>query len=181
MSVFQAGSVKTAPLVLLVLAAIGLSACQGTRLPHLSTRTSTPEPLTPAPTGQVDAEELQPAEATTDPENFPEAPGDGTTPVDVAATNAPEVSKNAVVGSWKASADGISCQMFLTLTKYGNNSRGGTRGCTGDLQSMRGWTVAGKQLVLFDESGNKIAMLYATGNERFDGQTSGGQAISLFR
>ena len=35
-------------------------------------RNTTPEPLTPAPAGQVEAEELKPADGTTDPENFPE-------------------------------------------------------------------------------------------------------------
>lgn len=181
MGVIQAGRKSAVPLALLLLAAVGTTACQGTRLPYLNTRSSAPEPLTPAPAGQVEAEDLKPADGTTDPENFPEAPEEEAAPIEVAAANAPEITKNTVVGSWKTASSGVNCQMFLTLTKYGDNSRGGTRGCTGELQGMRGWNVAGKQLVLFDESGSKIATLYSTGNERFDGQTSGGQAVSLSR
>ncbi len=168
-------------MALLVLVAVAATGCQGTRLGSLNTRNSTPEPLTPAPAGAVEAEELKPAEEATDGSEFPEAPQGEEVNVDVAAAGAPEITKNTVVGSWKTSSAGASCQMFLTLTKYGDNSRGGTRGCAGELQTMRGWNVAGKQLVLFDEAGTKIAILYSTGTERFDGQTSGGQAVSLSR
>lgn len=171
-----------APLALLVLVAVGATACQGTRLGSLNTRYSAPEPLTPAPAGTVEAEELKPAEdATVDPGAFPDAPTDETAPVEIASANAPEITKNTVVGSWKTASSGVNCQMFLTLTKYGENSRGGTRGCAGELQVMRGWNVAGKQLVLYDESGSRIAILYSTGAERFDGQTTGGSAVSLSR
>ena len=169
------------PLTVLVLMAIGATACQGTRIPYLNTRNSQPEPLTPAPAGTVEAEELKPADGTTNPEDFPEAPENETVNVEVAAASAPDITKNAIVGSWKTASSGVSCQMFLTLTKYGDNSRGGTRGCAGELQTMRGWNVAGKQLVLYDESGSRIAILYSTGSERFDGQTTGGQAVSLSR
>ncbi len=181
MGVLQTGKRGVWPIALLFLAAVGLSACQGTRLTSLSTRNAAPEPLTPAPAGVVEAEELTPVAGATDPEAFPDAPKDETQPVDVAAVDAPDISKNTVVGSWKTASAGVNCQMFLTLTKYGDNSRGGTRGCTGELQGMRGWNVAGKQLVLYDESGTRIAILYSTGNERFDGQTTGGAAVSLSR
>lgn len=181
MRIWKTGLTGSAPIAVLLLVAIGATACQGTRIPYLNTRTATPEPLTPAPAGTVEAEELKPADGTTDPEAFPEAPQEETVAVDVAAANAPDITKNAVVGSWKTATGGASCQMFLTLTKYGDNSRGGTRGCAGELQTMRGWNVAGKQLVLYDEAGSKIAILYSTGAERFDGQTTGGQAVSLSR
>lgn len=171
----------TTPMAILVLVAVGATACQGTRIPYLNTRNTAPEPLTPAPAGQVDAEELKPADGTTDPENFPDAPEQEKVDIEVAAVDAPDISKNGVVGSWKTATGGVNCQMFLTLTKYGENSRGGTRGCAGELQTMRGWNVAGKQLVLYDEAGSRIAILYSTGAERYDGQTTGGQAISLSR
>ncbi len=172
---------RAMPIALLLLVAVAATACQGTRLGSLNTRNSTPEPLTPAPAGAVEAEELRPAEDAANVEEFPEAPQDEAQDVEVAVAGAPDISKNTVVGSWRTASSGVSCQMFLTLTKYGENSRGGTRGCAGELQTMRGWNVAGKQLVLYDDAGTRIAILYSTGTERFDGQTSGGQAVSLTR
>lgn len=85
-----------------------------------------------------------------------------------------------MIGSWKAGG-GDSCQVFLTLTKMGSMSRGGSRGCSGDLTKMRGWDVKGQQVVFYDDSGNQIAALYSSGGNRYDGQTSGGQAINLSR
>ncbi|MEZ5812404.1 MAG: protease inhibitor Inh/omp19 family protein [Rhizobiaceae bacterium] len=181
MGTLRAGLRGAAPLALLALLAVGMTACQGTRIPYLNTRNKAPEPLTPAPTGTVETEELKPAEGTTEAGDFPDAPDEKPVNVEVASANAPDITKNGVVGSWKTAAGGVNCQMFLTLTKYGDNSRGGTRGCAGELQGMRGWNVAGKQLVLFDENGARIAILYSTGSERFDGQTTGGQAVSLSR
>ena len=49
--------------------------------------------------------------------------------------------------------------MFLTLTSYGGGSRGGTRGCPGNLADLRIWKVAGSQLVLSDPDGTQIAFL----------------------
>lgn len=176
------GSIKTAaPALALTVMMLALAACQGTRIPYLNTRTTAVEPLPAAPAGDVASDELPPPGGMQAGSSFPEAPATEDVPVDVAAASAPDIAKNSVVGSWKTLADGVNCQMFLTLTKYGDNSRGGTRGCSGDLERMRGWNVSGKLLVLYDESGNRIGSLYSTGQERFDGQTAGGQAISLSR
>jgi hypothetical protein len=49
------------------------------------------------------------------------------------------------------------------------------------MQRMRSWDVQGKQIVMFDETGNQLATLYSSGGNRFDGQTTSGQAISLSR
>lgn len=167
---------KTAAMAFCVLA-LGLAGCQGTRAPFMGSRAQAPAPLPAAPAGSVQTSQLPPAG------NFPEVPEQATSAADleVAAANAPEVSQTGVVGSWKTSASGVNCQMFLTLTKYGSNSRGGTRGCQGELAGMRSWSVSGKQLQLYDENGTQIATLYSTGAERFEGQTSTGQAVSLSR
>lgn len=159
----------------------GMVGCQGTRIPYLNTRAPDPEPLAAAPTGDVASEDLPPADGMDQAGAFPEAPEDDNAGIETAAATAPEITKNSVVGSWKTSAAGVNCQMFLTLTKYGENSRGGTRGCAGELASMRGWDVAGKQLLIYDETGNRLAVLYSTGTERFDGQTTEGLAVSLSR
>ena len=191
MGLLKAGGRHTAPIALLVFVALGAAACQGTRIPYLNAGAATPEPLTPASAGAVEAGELKPADGAVDAGDFPEAPRDGTVNVEVAAVevavavadvaDAPDIAKNSIVGSWKTASAGVGCQMFLTLTKYGDNSRGGTRGCAGELQAVRAWNVAGKQLVLFDETGAGIAVLYSTGTERFDGRTAGGQTVSLSR
>ncbi|WP_412549802.1 protease inhibitor Inh/omp19 family protein [Sinorhizobium meliloti] len=98
-----------------------------------------------------------------------------------AATNALDVTKESMVGNWRVSSAGSSCDMFLTLTNLGSGSRGGTRGCAGELTAMGSWEVAGKQVVLKDRSGNPIARLYKTADARFDGSTNGGQPVSLSR
>ncbi|WP_036486469.1 protease inhibitor Inh/omp19 family protein [Nitratireductor basaltis] len=181
-------------LIAVSLMALALAGCQSGRLnPIQSSAPANPQPLNAAPAGQVTTNRLPPP---ANPSQFPQAPAsndqtqmaavdptDGTdlTPGASASANAADISKNSLVGSWSVASGGASCQMFLTLTKYGNASRGGTRGCSGDLQNMRGWDVAGKQLVLYDDSGNTIGRLYSSGAERLDGQTSGGSAVSLSR
>jgi hypothetical protein len=48
------------------------------------------------------------------------------------------------------------------------------------MANVKSWNVAGKQLVMYDESGATIARLYSTGGG-FSGQTSGGAPITLSR
>ena len=169
---------KLSVMVTLVCAA-ALAGCQSTRMG------GQPEPLTPAPSGTIVGAGQLPPPAS--PGSFPTAPespqvaaldpSQGAT----APANAPAVSKNGMVGSWNTTAGGASCQVFLSLTKFGNFSRGGSRGCSGDLQRMRGWDVTGSQVVLYDDSGNQLATLYSSGGNRYDGRTSGGQTVTLSR
>lgn len=175
---------------LLRVAAIGglaaaLAACQGSRMGSLDSRpvAAAPAPLPAAPAGTVTSNQLPPPSS---PNAFPEAPqtaGQQVAALDPAAAEAgaPELTKSALVGSWNVSGGGGSCQMFMTLTKFGNASRGGTRGCSGDLARMKGWEVSGKQVVVLDDTGNTIARLYGSGAERYSGQTSGGQPVNLSR
>ena len=46
---------------------------------------------------------------------------------------------------------------------------------------IAGWDVQGAQVVLYNESGDTVARLYKSGNQKFDGTTSSGQAVSVFR
>jgi hypothetical protein len=71
--------------------------------------------------------------------------------------------------------------MFMALTKWTGGYRAASRGCPGEAANVAAWDVASRQVVLSDSSGNVVARLYASGNERFDGQTTGGQRISLSR
>ncbi|RUV25340.1 hypothetical protein EOD29_35395, partial [Mesorhizobium sp. M1A.T.Ca.IN.004.03.1.1] len=57
------------------------------------------------------------------------APMPGVQPGAMAA-NALDITKESMVGSWRVNG---SCDMFLTLTNLGSGSRGGTRGCVGEL------------------------------------------------
>lgn len=168
---------SSVPIIAMAVLMLAIAGCQGTRIPYMGSRAPQPAPLPPAPAGNVAASELPPP-------SFPQPPAGATTaPVDMASAeaSATELTKNGVLGSWRTDASGVNCQMFLTLTKYGENSRGGTRGCPGELASMRGWNVAGTQLQIFDENGSRIATLYSSGGERFNGQTASGQAVSLSR
>ncbi len=98
-----------------------------------------------------------------------------------AAAGALDVKKEAMVGNWRVANGPSSCDMFLTLTNLGAGSRGGTRGCAGELTAMGSWEVAGKQVILKDRDGNPIARLYKTADSRFDGSTNSGQPVSLSR
>lgn len=164
--------------------ALALAGCQSDRFGSLPQR---PQPLRPAPSGNVMQSQLPPPSQPAGVNDFPAAPGQqGDTQMssvdpNLAAASAPEVSKNSLLGSWNVNSGGSNCQMFLTLTKYGNSSRGGTRGCSNELANMRAWDVAGNQVVIYDDGGNTIARLYSSGNERLDGQTTGGAPVSLSR
>ncbi len=171
-----------------MLATLVLAGCQSQRFASMDTRSSTvAQPLEPAPSGQVSSgQQLPPPSGpdSNDPSAFPEPPSTGEQSMQdqqMASASAPDLTKSSLVGSWSVNSAGASCQMFLTLTKYGNASRGGTRGCGGDLTAMRGWDVVGKQLVLYDDSGTTIASLYSSGNERLNGQTSSGFPVTLSR
>ncbi len=173
-------------LVVVAAALLALGGCQSERFQPLYSRpvATSPEPLTPAPVDSVDQQQLPPPDQMSQGE-FPDAPGAEGTDTQVASAEPPsgagEITKSSVVGNWKTNVSGSTCQMFLTLTKYGNASRGGTRGCPGDLANMRGWDVQGKQLIVYDDSGNAIARLYSSGGEKLDGRTNSGQSVSLYR
>ncbi len=203
MYLFQRDGAR-APFVLTlaaVAAALTLAGCSSSRFDGAYPRrvATAPQPLEPAPVQTVQSGQLpppvEPGAAGLDDPNAPFATDADGNPVDVASSSpvrdsspassvstvGEPISKGKVVGNWKTQAGGSSCQMFLTLTKYGSASRGGTRGCSGDLANMRGWDVKGSQLVLYDESGGTIGQLYAAGPSRYSGQTSSGVPVTLSR
>lgn len=166
-----------------------------------------PAPLQPAPSGTVTSNQLPPP-AT--PNAFPAAPAPQTpvapTPTEV-AVNTPEtpevtletpgagntgssiqdvasaepVTKEQMVGAWQVSTAGSSCQMFMALTQWTGGFRAASRGCPGDAADVSAWNVSGNQVVLSDSGGNRVATLFRSGTDRYDGQTNGGRAISLSR
>ncbi|MDR6755539.1 hypothetical protein J2Y48_000824 [Mycoplana sp. BE70] len=163
--------------------ALALAGCQRTSMSGIDTQPVTP--LQAAPVGSVSSGQL-PDPTTSTSQQFPDAPTTNTAmamPGDAsgAAAGGLEVKKEAMVGNWRVANGPTSCDMFLTLTNLGSGSRGGTRGCAGELTQMGSWEVAGSQVILKDRSGNPIARLSKTGDSRFEGATSGGQPISLSR
>lgn len=177
------------------LAALTLAGCQSSRFGSVYSRppAQTYEPLTPAPVGGVEQGQLPPpgsAAGTADPSQFPDAPlapgevagetGDGSG-TEIAAAGGTELSRDALVGAWKVSTGGQSCQMFMALTKWTGGYRAASRGCPGEAASVAAWDVNGSQVVLSDSNGDTVARLYASGGETYSGQTTGGQNILLTR
>jgi hypothetical protein len=180
------------------LAAILLAGCQSSRFSSVYSRPqpSTYEPLTPAPAvGAIEQSQLPPPGSTTatnDPSQFPDAPlapgqtagenpeatGTGT---ETASAAGPQLSRDSLVGAWKVSTSGQSCQMFVTLTKWTGGYRAGTRGCPGEAANVAAWDLKGSEVVFLDSGGNTVARVYSSGNSVFSGQTSGGQPILLTR
>lgn len=164
--------------------ALALAGCQRTSMGGINTQ-QTVAPLEAQPIGTVSSSQLP--DPTTDTSQFPEKPTTDMAAVtpgaaaDAAAASALDVTKESMVGNWRVSNGPSSCDMFLTLTNLGSGSRGGTRGCAGELTTMGSWEVAGKQVVLKDRGGNPIARLYKTADSRFDGSTNSGQPVSLSR
>lgn len=168
-------------LAVMIMSTAALGGCQRTTYGSMDTRPQQPAPLMPAPVGGVQSSQLPPASgAQTD---FPQAPEMATTPAntEMAAANAPTVTRESLIGRWSVNSGGGRCDVFLALTKWTGGYRAASRGCVGDAASVSAWDVQGKQVILSDSSGNKVAGLYQTANERYDGSTSAGQPISLSR
>jgi hypothetical protein len=160
---------------------LALAGCQRTAY-NASTISYSPPPLQAAPIGTVQSNQLPDAGGSQFPA-APSAPAPGAAAQQNTqlASNAMDVTKESMVGSWKVNSGGKTCDMFLTLTNLGSGSRGGTRGCVGELTAMGSWEVSGKQVLLKDRNGGSIGTLYKTADARFDGSTSSGQSISLSR
>ncbi len=197
------GTKPLGSIVAIVATATLVAACTSPRFGSLNTQ---PAPLSPAPSGTVTSGQLPPPSGPqTAQGNFPTAPG-GTqpglvAPVDPNDPNAigttdgtgvgvdggtqvastTPVSRDTMVGAWRVSTQGASCQMFMALTQSAAGLRAASRGCPGEVAAISSWDVSGNQVVLNDSSGNRVASLFQSGEGRFDGQTTSGQALSLAR
>lgn len=189
LSHFSAGiarnAVRMAPVALV--AAVLVTGCQRTSGVYqgggLPTQQS-PTSLEPAPLPPVQQGDLQPV-APTDQQGIPAAPGaDGTTQVASAEppAGAQPVTRQAMVGAWTVSTGGSNCQIFLALTKWSGGYRAASRGCSAPaISDVQAWDVKGKQVVLVTSAGNTAATLYRSSEQRYDGSTNGGGAISFTR
>ncbi|MDB5553347.1 MAG: hypothetical protein JWL86_3331, partial [Rhizobium sp.] len=121
-------------LIAVFAAGLMLAGCGTDRMDTVDT-TMKPEPLDAQPVAPVESGQLP--DPTTDTAQFPTKPQNDPAlaqqQADQVAATALDVKKETMVGSWKVSASGASCQMFLTLTNLGSGSRGGTRGCGNEL------------------------------------------------
>jgi len=172
--VFSRGS-----LLAVSLAALMAAGCSSQRFSSIDTQ---PEPLTPAPAGTVNNQQLPPP---TGPQTPPPGTDVASVPPPTVSTeppaNAGEVTVASVAGGWNATVQGQSCKIATPQTKFGAGFRAGPLHCPPPLDGIKSWNVAGKQLALYDDGGGVLARLYSTAGERFDGQTSGGLPISLSR
>ena len=151
-----------------------------------------PAPLTSAPLDPVQSQSLDPVTgqpmvqpngatgdqmASLDP-NAPGQPGaSGAPPV-----AGPEISREAMTGTWTVATDNPDCRIILAFTKWSGGYRAATRRCEApELAGVTAWDVRGSQVILVDGTGNTVATLYSAGPELYDGRTSGGRAIRFSR
>jgi hypothetical protein len=168
-------------------AATILAGCQSSRFDNMASNTppqAQPAPLRPAPTTSVQSGSLNDVNSS----QFPANPNDmnaqpqGNTQVaSLPPASSVDLTPGKVAGVWNASLAGQSCKVATPQTKFGQGYRAGPLRCPGELANLSSWSVNGKQLVLYDANGGTVASLYSSADARFDGQTSGGQPISLSR
>jgi Protease inhibitor Inh len=98
------------------------------------------------------------------------------------ATSAtPRAPANAppMAGRWTLSSAGGSCAMnFAGAAGAGEGTVAPEGGCPGNFFTTRKWTFEGEALVVKDHKGDKLGQLTISG-DRFEGQSTGGQAVSL--
>jgi hypothetical protein len=174
---------KRAGKLVLVLGLVVLAAgCQ-----RLSGGRNYAAPLPATPTTPVGGGTLAPldpnaAPVAGSPTDVASAPADlANNPVS-APSNAQTVGRSDLLGGWKLSSAGDNCMAFMTLTTWSGGYRANTRGCaTPVLSGISAWDLNGNQVVLKDGSGVIVAQLYSSTPGQFNGQTSAGAPISLFR
>jgi len=166
---------------ILAVGLLALTGCQSERTSYGTRLPSQPAPLAPAPVGNVQGSQLPPPDAS----QFPAAPGQaGQTDQQQMANleaNAPAIQKESLIGRWTVASSGSTCDLFLALTKWTGGYRAASRNCAGPAADISAWDVKGNQVVLSDSTGNQIASLYQSANERYEGSTTSGQTISLSR
>ena len=172
-----------------LVALLALAGCN-TSSPSPGNFDARPEPLRAAPTAQVYSNQLPPPPAppvAAAPPDVAVAPGIDsgtaqTTPAaPVRAASTAPVTREGLVGAWRVSSGGGNCQIFMALTQWTGGYRAASRGCPGQVADVSAWDVSGSQVVLKDSGGSTVATLSNTGGTKYEGSTTGGQPISLYR
>ncbi len=131
---------------------------------------ATGDPLAPLPDGQH----------TTQVAAVPggAAPAPMTAPAGAGAV----IGRTDLLGGWTVASATDTCQLFMSLTAWSGGYRATTRGCKSEsLQGISAWNLQGQQVSLLNDSGSTVAHLTAASKTQFDGQTTGGEAISVSR
>ncbi|WP_157928900.1 protease inhibitor Inh/omp19 family protein [Pararhizobium haloflavum] len=170
--------------VTIALVALAVTGCQRTSVGPMSPTAvpTTPEPLTPAPVGGVQGSQLPPASGS----DFPDAPaaqdnaGDQQA-FEMAAASAPDITREALLGTWQTAVAGGNCQLALSLTQWTGGYRAASLRCPGPAANIASWNVSGNQVVLNDRDGNQVAQLYQAAPERYQGSLAAGGSITLSR
>ena len=164
-------------LVLVVPACALLAAC--------SSSAQRVQALPPAPTQPVQTAALQPPPLQTPPLVDPllEEEAEGTVAVaPPEPSSTVEVGRTDLIGGWAVSSGGDTCQLFMSLTQWEGGYRASTRGCSNPtLASVSAWELSGNRVQLKGEGGAPIATLAAADATRFNGATTGGDAITVQR
>lgn len=96
-------------------------------------------------------------------------------------TNGAAIMPAAISGVWRASVNGMTCQIATPQTKFGNFYRAGPLHCPAALGAIRSWAIVNNnQLVFYDANGGSVATLYSNGSG-FNGQTATGSPVTLSR
>lgn len=99
-----------------------------------------------------------------------------------AADRGVDVSRTDLIGGWRLSSGGESCQLSMALTQWSGGYRASTRGCASpELQKISAWQLNGKQVVLQGSDGTTVATLVAASKEQFNGATTTRRGISFSR
>jgi Protease inhibitor Inh len=97
----------------------------------------------------------------------------------VSATPRPPANAPPMAGRWTLSSAGGSCAMnFAGAAGAGEGTIAPEGGCPGNFFTSRKWSFEGEALVIKDHKGDKLAQLTIAGGG-FQGQSTGGQAVSL--
>mgnify|MGYP001801010258 CR=1 FL=1 len=171
----------------LLITAAGLTILAG------CTRTVAPlesvSPLPAAPSGTVQQQTLEPVNVTPDQSQVDGQDGTqvatatdtDTSPVPSAVSSEP-VNRGSVAGVWDVQVAGGTCKFATSFTRRSQHYQASALRCPSpELSGVREWDVAGNQLVLYDQSGAAVARLFKTAENRFDGKTTGGTAVTFSR
>lgn len=178
---------RPASIVLVVGLAVAIAGCQ-----RLGLGGSSPAPLPATPLPPVDSQPLTPLDGVQSSDTLIEqqpldpVEGGGEQVASAAPFEAPaeakEIGRSDLLGGWTMQSAADQCQLFMTLTTWSGGYRANTRGCGSPaLQGISAWDLTGKQVVLKNDAGETVANLYSSGGTQFNGQTSAGQPITVFR
>ena len=189
--------------LLVICAALAITGCNRS-VNALDVGAQPPQALPSVPSGQVQSTELEPVSTPNNTTAYPQETQPVTAPTSTelnqdtnstiqqagletptgtsATASAEPLTHEMLQGNWKVASDSSSCKVFLPLTRWNGSYRAGSKHCTNpEIGQLSGWDVKGKQVVLLDSGGNRIATLYSSGPERFNGQTASGKPITFFR